>query len=57
MDAIRLDEREFDLSRALDEVSGGATVEITRDGRAVATLAPAAGDTPPHNGEPSPKEQ
>ena len=44
MDTIRLDAREFDLDRALDEVSGGATVEITRDGRAVATLAPVAPD-------------
>ena len=45
MDAIRLDAREFDLDRALDEVAGGATVEIIRDGRPVATLAPVAANT------------
>ena len=44
MDAIRLDAREFDIERALHEVEGGATVEITRDGRPVATLAPVAPD-------------
>ena len=42
MDAIRLDEHEFDLGRALDQVEAGTTVEITRDGRPAATLAPAA---------------
>ena len=45
MDAIRLDEHEFDLSEALDRVEEGVTMEITRDGRPVATLAPAEPDT------------
>lgn len=54
MDAIRLDAREFDIERALDEVQGGATVEITRDGRPIATLAPVAPDTPPASDRPAP---
>ena len=45
MDAIRHDERDFDLGRALAEVESGATVEITRDGRPIATLAPVAPTT------------
>ncbi len=54
MDAIRLDAREFDIERALDEVQGGATVEITRDGRPVATLAPVWRDTHPASDRPAP---
>lgn len=38
MDAIRLDEHGFDLSGALERVEAGATVEITREGRPIATL-------------------
>ena len=54
MDAIRLDAREFDIERALDEVEGGATVEITRDGRPVATLAPVPPDLPRESERPAP---
>ncbi len=57
MDAIRHDERDFNLGRALDEVESGATVEITRDGRPVATLRPLAPDPPPQATGLSPHEQ
>ena len=55
MDAIKLDAREFDIDRALDEVQGGAPVEITRDGRPVATLAPVAQDMPRESERPAPR--
>lgn len=57
MDGIRLDEHEFELSGALDRVEAGATVEITREGRPIAMLAPVVAEAPSQDADLSPREQ
>lgn len=47
MDAISLAEAKARLSELLDRVEAGSPVEITRRGKAVARLLPAAGERKP----------